>query len=370
MMTPKQIEALPAGTYPISSHKGLRLEVRGRVKTWTLRRRDAGGKLKQQVVGHWPAMSLAKAAAECEVLRARPIAPGAKPKSVVTVREVLRSYIVGHLQPNRKDRGAAPSATLWRHIGELADRDAAGVGRADAHALIQNLSGRVSVQRLMRMELAAAWEWSMAAGALPEGINPWQKARVPPPVSRSRVLSDSEVQHLFKWMGKTKVGATTLDAMRLTLYTGMRSGEVVAMRWKDIDLAAGTYHMADSKNGLSRVVYLNALAVEVLRGRGRETAFVFPTRNGRGSVEQHILVNALYRVRESLGLEGFTIHVLRKTMRTGLARLGVSHEVAELCLGHRLGGVAGIYNLYGYAEEQRSALEKWGAHLLSLTVTQ
>jgi integrase len=167
-------------------------------------------------------------------------------------------------------------------------------------------------------------------------------------------------------MEKTKLGPTTLDAMKLTLFTGMRSGEVVAMRWKDIDLAAGTYQMMDSKNGLSRVVYLNDLAVAVLQGRKAEGAWVFPTRDGRGSVEQHILVNALYRVRESLGLDDFTIHVLRKTMRTGLARLGVSHEVAELCLGHRLGGVAGIYNLYGYAEEQRAALEKWGAKLMAL----
>jgi integrase len=63
----------------------------------------------------------------------------------------------------------------------------------------------------------------------------------------------------------------------------------------------------------------------------------------------------------------WTPHDLRRTMRTGLARLGVSHEVAELCLGHRLGGVAGVYNLYQYAGEQRAALALWGEHLLSLT---
>lgn len=364
MMTPKQIDALPAGTYPISTHKGLRLEVRGSVKTWTLRRRDGEGKLKQQVVGHWPAMSLAKAAAACEVLRATPIA--SRGPKATTVREVLRSYIVGHLQPNRKDRGAAPSATLWRHIGELADRDAAGVGRADAHTLVQGLAGRVSVQRLMRMELAAAWEWGMAAGLLDEGLNPWQKVKAPPPVSRSRVLSDSEVVRLFRWMGETRLGDTTLDAMRLTLYTGMRSGEVVAMRWGDIDLERGEYHMADSKNGLSRVVYLNGLAVEVLKKRKEAGEWVFPQRGGKKSVAQHILVNALYRVRASIGIPTFTMHDLRRTMRTGLARLGVSHEVAELCLGHRLGGVAGVYNLYQYAGEQRAAMDKWGEHLRSL----
>lgn len=367
MMTPKQIEALPAGTYPISSHKGLRLEVRGRVKTWTLRRRDAEGKLKQQVVGHWPAMSLAKAAAACEVLRATPIA-GRGPK-VITVRAVLRSYIVGHLQVNRKDRGAAPSATLWRHVGDLIDRDAAGVTRADAHALIQSLAGRVSVQRLMRMEMAAAWEWAMAAGALPEGVNPWLKVKAPPAVSRSRVLSDSEVTHLFKWLRKTGLGDTTKDAIVLTLATGMRSGEVVAMRWGDTDLNRREYHMADSKNGLSRVVYLNDIAIEVLERRRNGGEWVFPSRGGKKPVAQHILVNALYRVRESLGLDGFTMHVLRKTMRTGLARLGVSHEVAELAIGHRLGGVAGVYNLYQYSDEQRAALETWGQHLRSLTVT-
>lgn len=372
MMTPKQIEALPAGTYPISTHPGLRLEVRGRVKTWTLRRRNGEGKLKQQVVGRWPEMSLAKAAAACELLRAQPVIVGAKPKAVVTVRVVLRSYIVGHLKVARGEWQAC-EAMLWRHVGDLIDRDAVGVGRADAHALIQGLAGRGSVQRKMRMEMAAAWEWSMAAGALPEGLNPWQKVRVPSPVSRSRVLSDAEVTCLFQWMRETRLGDTTKDAMLLALATGMRSGEVVAMQWAGVDLERGIYHMPTSKNGLGRVVYLNDFAVEVLRrrGRGQETRalmqpWVFPTRDGRRSVQQHILVNAFYRVRESIGLQHFNLHDLRRTCRTGLAMLGCPHEVGEAILGHAVGGVAGVYQLYRYGAEQKKWLDRWGEHLKGL----
>jgi hypothetical protein len=49
-MTPKQLAALPLGTHPIKQHPGLRLEVRGSVRTWTLRRRDPEGNLGVQLV--------------------------------------------------------------------------------------------------------------------------------------------------------------------------------------------------------------------------------------------------------------------------------------------------------------------------------
>ena len=79
--------------------------------------------------------------------------------------------------------------------------------------------------------------------------------------------------------------------------------------------------------------------------------------------------NAVNRSRagRDCPVQDWTPHDLRRTMRTGLARLGISHEVGELCLGHRLGGVAGVYNLYQYADEQRVAMDQWGNHLVSIT---
>jgi integrase len=66
------------------------------------------------------------------------------------------------------------------------------------------------------------------------------------------------------------------------------------------------------------------------------------------------------------GLEHFTLHDLRRTMRTHLASLGIRSEVAERCLGHKLRGVEGTYNTHDYLNERRAALETWTALLLDI----
>ena len=66
------------------------------------------------------------------------------------------------------------------------------------------------------------------------------------------------------------------------------------------------------------------------------------------------------------GLEHFTVHDLRRTMRTQLAALGVRSEIAERCLNHRLRGVEGVYNTYDYFEERRTALGAWSDLLLDI----
>ena len=58
-------------------------------------------------------------------------------------------------------------------------------------------------------------------------------------------------------------------------------------------------------------------------------------------------------------LEPFRIHDLRRTCRTRLAELGVGDVIAEMCLGHRQGGVVKTYNRHPYQREQREALEVW-----------
>jgi integrase len=360
-MTPKQLAALPLGTHPIKQHPGLRLEVRQSTRTWTLRRRDVEGKLKQQVLGHYPDLSLAGAMTAAEQARsATRVVVSTAPK---TVRELVQTYVTDHIRARRKNWRHS-EALIWRHVtGAVADMAGVTVGRADAYALLSGLADRPAVQRILKMELSATWEHAMACGLMPDGSNPWAKQRVAPAGRKDRVLSDTEVTTLVGWLRGDGLNPTARDVLLLTLGTGARSGEVVGMRWKDVDLKAGEWRLPTSKNGLGRVVYLNGFALDVLRGRDLSGEHVFTMRR------QQMVSNAVNRSRagKDCPVRDWPPHDLRRTMRTGLARLGVSHEVSELCLGHRLGGVAGVYNLYQYGEEQRAAMEKWGEHLKGLT---
>ena len=63
------------------------------------------------------------------------------------------------------------------------------------------------------------------------------------------------------------------------------------------------------------------------------------------------------------------IHDLRRTIATGMERLGIRLQVVELLLGHTAGsrgGVIGVYQQHTYGEEKRTAIEKWAQHLSSL----
>jgi len=54
-------------------------------------------------------------------------------------------------------------------------------------------------------------------------------------------------------------------------------------------------------------------------------------------------------------------------MRTGLSRLGIRRDVAELTIGHSVGGRLGqTYDLYEFAEEKRQALEAWAQQVTGL----
>ena len=63
------------------------------------------------------------------------------------------------------------------------------------------------------------------------------------------------------------------------------------------------------------------------------------------------------------GIEDWRLHDLRRTLRSGLAELGVSYEIAERVIGHSMPQLERTYNVFAYREEKRRALEQWARHL-------
>lgn len=368
-MTPKQIDKLVPGCYPIEHHPGLRLEVRAKRKSWTLRRRDPEGKLKQVIVGHYPAMSLVAAVQACEAIRAA--GWGETERVPTTVDDVVDAYI-RVLRTRRKDP-AHIIALLWRHTRAIGRANATELDRRAAYAHFAGLTDRPAVAKTLKHLLVAAWHYGMDAGLLPDGANIWERVAVQPGKPRQRVLDDTELKTLLAWLPESKLSQSVQDALLLTLYTAARSGECIGIAWADLDLPKGEWHLRgeDTKTGVGRVVPLNALAVELLAVRKAKAAegelWVFPAVNRDGAMKQHILVNALCAQRETCPVQGWTAHDLRRSARTHLAKLGCPADIGERLVGHSIGGVRAVYDLYSYGPEQKEWAERWGQHLRSLT---
>jgi len=66
---------------------------------------------------------------------------------------------------------------------------------------------------------------------------------------------------------------------------------------------------------------------------------------------------------KACGVTGWTIHDLRRTSRTLLSRAGISADIAEMCLGHALGGVRATYDRHSFEKEKRHAFEALAAQI-------
>ncbi|BBF94071.1 tyrosine-type recombinase/integrase [Blastochloris tepida] len=176
-------------------------------------------------------------------------------------------------------------------------------------------------------------EWS-----LPIPVNPLRAVTLPRnPLPRDRRLNQDDPDKLDVALGKTRVWWLG-PLVTLAVETGMRRGELVSMRWCDVDLIARTVYLPMTKNGLPRTVPLTPKAIETLEAirpmpmRPRETPKtadrVFP-------VTTNAVRLAWGRLRERAGLSDLHLHDLRHEAVSRFFEYGLTVPEVALISGHR-----------------------------------
>ena len=149
----------------------------------------------------------------------------------------------------------------------------------------------------------------------------------------TRFLSREEIGRLHRVLdGCTGKGqGQQADIIRLPLLTGCRSGEIVRLRWSEVE--GDRLVLAESKTG-PRTVPLNAPARRILE-RQRKTAspFVFPSPVDPAKPRGPDL-RLWYRVRRDAGIEDVRLHDLRHTMASHTVMNGVPVPVVSRLLSH------------------------------------
>ena len=188
--------------------------------------------------------------------------------------------------------------------------------------------------------------------------------------SRERVLSDEELMAVWD---ATKGPGAYNAIVRMLILTGQRREEVVGMTWGEIapDLSAWTIPSGRTKNGVAHIVPLPLPPQAIIKSTHRtskddgEPEFVFPGRAGAFNG----FSKAKTTLDEDSGVADWRLHDLRRTMATGLQKLGVRLEVTEAVLNHVSGsraGIVGIYQRHEWADEKRAALNAWGEHIAAI----
>jgi integrase len=178
--------------------------------------------------------------------------------------------------------------------------------------------------------------------------------RDPEARARERVLTDDELRAV--WKAAESYGGPWGQFIRFLLLTACRRTEAAAMRWDELSGDLWSLPRERVKTDTDVSLPLSAAAMKVLEQipRIQGCNFVFST-DGRSPISGFSTFKL--RFDAACGVKDWRLHDLRRTARSLLSRAGVSPDVAERCLGHKITGVRGTYDRHAYIVEMRHAFE-------------
>jgi integrase len=317
-------------------------------------RKIARQRFAQVELGIDPAAERAQARAQADASR-------------ITLALVVGRYLDAKRGVLRENTFKAAERYFGVHWKPLHNRPLDAIKRSDVAGRLQELvkaHGRTSAAR-GRDHLSALFSWSMREGlceANPAIATNNPAAGIPP---RERVLTDAEIAAIWRASQDDDFGRI----IRLLLLTGARREEIGALRWTEIDFDTGVLTIAGerTKNHRTLELLLPEAALDILRSAPRRSdrACVFGGSDRGYCAWSYSTLRLNNRIVEAEGkpLAPWRLHDLRRTMRTGLGRLGVAPHVAELAINHVKGGVEAIYDRHRYQSEIGAALALWADHV-------
>ena len=382
----KRLERFDSGADGLA----LRITDRG-TKTWNIcyHFSNAEGVLKHHRVtlGQWPAVGLAQAREEARMVKAE-VRSGIDPRTRragahaaakaeaqaearKTFRAIAENYIV--LECPGLRRSSETEAIIRRELlPPWSDRHTAGFRRSDLTELTDRLivTGTPMAAHRVYQTATRIFNWALNRGDIE--ASPF--AAMKPPVKkvvRDRALKEHEIKALWSIWGEQAYPFGPLQQLLLLL--GQRRSEVAEMSWPEVDFdkREWTIPASRSKSRREHIVPLADAAVDILKNLPRfaDGDFVFTTTAGR------VPVTGFSRVKDRIdqmlvdqdtAIENWRVHDLRRTCRTGLARLGVPEIVSERVLNHQSQGLVKVYNIHEYLDEKRDALARWAQEVQNI----
>ena len=188
------------------------------------------------------------------------------------------------------------------------------------------------------------------------------------PVTRKRILSMPELKHVWTCLSDPEKGDERIRAaIKLVLVTAQRPIEVSGLHWRQLYGKWWTMQADNVKNEVMHTVFLTPTALELI-GDTQAHGYIFPSGRSkkvpkpisRATLSQFIVDHKYF------GLPKWGPQDLRRTARTGMARLRVPEPVAEAVLNHKKAGVVKTYNLHEYDVEKQETMLLWEAELLRI----
>jgi len=227
-------------------------------------------------------------------------------------------------------------------------------------------SGLVSA-RQARTHLRALFNWAAREGLCEANPAAFTNDPAQGVKSRERTLSDDELQMVWRACQDDDFGRI----IKLLVLTGCRRSEIGSLCWNELDIDTGmmTVPGGRTKNHRTLELTLPGVAADILRSIAARPGQDFLFGSGSGGYKSWDSgMEALNKRISAAGkpLENWSLHDVRRTVRSGMGKLGIAPHVAERVIGHAARGVEATYDRYSYAPQIKAALAAWADHVVEL----
>ncbi len=364
-----------ASAFYVVDKTGLALRVgaaqHGGVKTWSVRYR-IGRTQRRVTLGSYPALTL-KGARKGALDALKNVSAGVDPATAKQARREADTF--AELATDYIDKHAKPKKRSWRNDQRILDtevlphwknRPAKAITRRDVRELIDGVAKRGPIlANRVRALLSKLFNIAIQLDIVE--TNPVTgTARPGVEKQRDRVLTEDEIRQL--WTATEGMTPIMAAVFKLRLITAQRGGEVIHMRWQDLDLVNGwwTIPSAHSKNKLPHRVPLAPSALDILTAlraavdaTKHSTEPIFVMVGARGNRQRGTAAKAF-------ALTDFKGHDLRRTAASMMASSGTQRLVISKILNHVESSVTAVYDRHGYDGEKRIALDAWARTLTQI----
>jgi integrase len=183
---------------------------------------------------------------------------------------------------------------------------------------------------------------------------------------RERALNDDELVRL--WKAAEAIGGREGACIKLLILTGQRRSSIACLTFNEVGGDVLELPAERMKGKRAHTVPLSSQARTIIDGMPqlvpqvpRPGDYVF------GKIHFHRLKPKLDAYMD--GMPHFVVHDIRRSVASGMARIGVAVPVIEKILAHKSGtfrGIVGVYQRHSFLPEMAVALQKWGDHVEQL----
>ena len=240
------------------------------------------------------------------------------------------------------------------------EKDLADLSRSDIMEALETIRNAPSEQKHAFVAIRTMMNWCRKRGIVESSPVPMLSFSSQP---RSRILTDDELSTV--WHRAETYGYPYGRIVQLLILTGQRRGEIAALRRSWMQDGEIVFPEGFTKNKREHVIPVGDMTRDLLQVLPEGTDLFFPARY-RTQTPFNGWSKAKHAFDQDIDVTEYTLHDLRRTYSSNLARLGIPIHVTEKLLNHVSGtisGIAAVYNRHSYLNEMRAAVCVYEEHL-------